>query len=105
MRSLEAAGGGSTPTDKSDSEVFSCHKLIYLHNDKVLYEKSKPCHLVLDSKTIVPIDDFKNREYEYKYIYKIVPDAEKRFAKVSKYEQWINSNILIDDTIIDFKSE
>ena len=74
--------------------------------DKIkLYEKSKPCNLVFESKTLVALNPDVDRSYGFEYKYKIVPDPHKKFRKVPRHVQWINSDILIGEYITDIKSK
>ena len=80
-------------------------KLMFLRDNLILYKKSKPCNLVLESKTLVALNPDVDRSYGFEYKYKIVPDPHKKFKKVPRHVQWINSDILIGEYITEIKSK
>ena len=77
----------------------------FLDENIRLYGRSKPCKLVLDSKTLVALNPDVDRSYGFEYKYKIVPDPHKKFKKVPRHVQWINSDILIGEYIKEIKSD
>ena len=79
--------------------------LPYLYDNRMLYGKSKPCKLVFDCKTLVALNPDVDRSYGFEYKYKIVPDPHKKFRKVPRHVQWINSDILIGEYITEIKSK
>jgi hypothetical protein len=69
------------------------------------YSKSKPCKIVFDHKELVALNPDADRSYGFKYFYNIVEDPDKRFSKVKRHEQYINSNRLVDKIITEIKDK
>jgi hypothetical protein len=68
-----------------------------------LFDRYKPCILVLHTKELIALNPTVDKSYGYKYTYKIVPDKTKRFRNVSIGYQCISEDELITDTLTTIK--
>jgi hypothetical protein len=66
----------------------------------IWYKRAKDCNLVLESKTLVPMDDHSKR-YGYRYKYNIVADVNSKFKKCDL----VDKRILRDNIEYDTKEE